>query len=229
MSKTVLLLGGLIMALVASIGIFARIALSPDAKKSLGSVIPKELPETGTNTFPREVPSDVPLTKKELLKILEASISAVNKKVDAITQRQPVSALSTATPAPTSTTTTTSAPKTYYIPIGNGGSVASQTETAVTGHEVTIDAGNYAGYKQMVLEANFRIFQGQGTAEVKLFNKTDGTTILNSSVSTTSEDYVTKTSSGFTLPSSSKVYVIQAKSSTAYFVDLQWTRVRVDF
>ena len=81
----------------------------------------------------------------------------------------------------------------------------------------------------MVLEVNFRIFQGNGTGEVRLFNKTDGTGVTNSSLSTTSQDYSTKTSSGFTLAGGSKTYTVQVKSSTGYSVDLQWSRIKVEF
>lgn len=228
MSKTLLLFGGLALSILVLIAIFARIALTPGVKQNLSSVIPKELPQSDSATFPKELPDEPTLTKKEILKLLEASFSAVNKRIDDISQRKPISALST-TESTTTQTTITSGPKTVYIPVGNSGSVSSLTETNITGHEVTIDASNYPGFKQMVLEANFRIFQGQGMASLRLYNKTDGLIILNSEISTTSEDFVTKTSSGFSLLSSSKTYVVQAKSTTAYSVDLQWSRIRVDF
>ena len=94
--------------------------------------------------------------------------------------------------------------------------------------KVIIDTANYPGYKSMTLEVNFRIFQN-GTGYVRFANKTDGTSYANSELSTTSNDYATKSSGTFTITSGSKTYVVQAKSTTGYSVDLQWSRIRVDF
>lgn len=158
---------------------------------------------------------------------LEDKIKTLEKKIDELSKKQttqPVVSTQTTTP------TTQVGAKSVYIPIGYGGSGSSSTDFGtVSGHEVTIDPASYSGYKQMVFETSFRIFQGNGTGEVRLFNKTDGTAILGSVVSTTSQDYSSKTSSGFTLPGGSKTYTVQTKSSTGYSVDLQLTRVRVDF
>lgn len=158
---------------------------------------------------------------------LEDKIKVLERKIDELSKKQTTQP---AVQTQTTTSTTQVGAKSVYIPIGFGGSGSSSTDFGtVSGHEVTIDPASYSGYKQMVFEAAFRIFQGNGTGEVRVFNKTDGTAILGSTLSTTSQDYSTKTSGGFTLPGGSKTYTVQTKSSTGYSVDLQLTRLRVDF
>ena len=185
-----------------------------------------------TISQPREIPIDVPLNKTDVQNMINSALAPLQKQIDDLSKNKsstPIVSTAPQTVTQTSSSTSTS-PKTLYIPIGYGGSGSSTTDFAtVSGHEIIINSSDYSGYKQMVFEPNFRIFQGNGKAEVRLYNKTDGTAIQNSVVSSTSQDYSTKTSSGFTLSGGSKTYTVQAKSSTGYAVDLQLTRIRVDY
>lgn len=185
-------------------------------------------------TEPREIPAELPvgssLTKLDVQTMIDLALEPLKKQINDLSKTKSVAPVVVQSPASSSQTSSSSSPKTLYIPIGYGGSGSSTTDFAtVSGHEITISPGDYSGYKQMVFEPNFRIFQGNGKAEVRLFNKTDGTAIQNSVVSSISQDYSTKTSSGFTLSGGSKTYTVQAKSSTGYAVDLQLTRIRVDY
>ena len=230
MSKILLLLGGIAVLVGILIAILARFNVV-NVNQSVKKVIPTELGDFKTSS-PREVPKEPSLTRAELADIIEASLSAVNKRIDDLAKNKqtlPVSSQITPTTAPTTSTSTSSGPKVSYIPIGYTGSGTYSSDFgAISGYETTIDPANYPGYKKMVLEANFRIFQN-GTAAVRLFNKTDGVAIINSDLSTTSQSYTTVTSSGFTLAGGSKTYTIQVKSTTGYAVELQWARLRVDF
>lgn len=229
MSRVLILLGGIACVAVILIAVLAR--FNAGVNQSVKKVIPIELGDFETSS-PREIPPEPPLTRAELADIIEASLSAVNKKIADLEKKQqtlPVSSQISPTTAPTTATSTSSGPKVSYVPIGYTGSGTYSSDFGtVSGYETAIDPGNYPGYKKMVLEVNFRIFQN-GTAEVRLFNKTDGVAITNSDISTTSQSYTTVTSSGFTLASGSKTYTIQVKSSTGYAVELQWARLRVDF
>ena len=235
MYRILLIAGGLIIAAGALIALLARfnvVNVNKGVSDKVQQVLPGQLTDSETGIFPKEVPKDVPFGREEFLELLESSISAVNKRIDALPKVSQTTPVTNQTQVSSTQTTTTSSsgPKVAYIPVGNAGSGTSSTDfSSVSGHEVTIDSGSYPGYKQMVLEANFRIFQGNGTGEVRLFNKTDGTGVTNSSLSTTSQDYSTKTSNGFNIASGSKTYTVQVKSSTGYSVDLQWSRIRVDF
>lgn len=235
MHHILLIFGGLIIAAGALIAVLARfnvVNVNRNVSDKVQQVLPDKLTDSESGIFPREVPKDVPLGRGELLEILESSISAVNKRIDELPKVSQTTPVTNQTQSSSTQTTTTSStgPKVAYIPVGNTGSGNSSTDfSSVSGHEVTIDTGSYPGYKQMVLEANFRMFQGNGTGEVRFYNKTDGTAVTNSTLSTTSQDYATKTSSGFSIASGSKTYTVQVKSSTGYSVDLQWSRIRVDF
>lgn len=203
---------------------------------SINSITPKESSDSAIGVNPLEDRvKELEITVTNLLKnkstVTNTEVKALQTSIDDLKTR--VSKLetgsSTTTSSSTSTSTSTGA-QIAYIPIGYTGSLAGATNYGnVTGHEVTINTSNYPGYKNMTLEVNFRLFQGNGTAYVRLANKTDGTSFSSSEVSTTSQDYATKTSGSFTLPVGSKTYTVQAKSTTGYSVDLQWSRIRVDF
>ncbi len=225
----------MIAALIAVVGglIFglSKLNVSPNVetvKDKVESALPGGSP---TITQPREVPGEPPLGKSDIQEMIASAIAPLQKQIDDLAKvKSTTPVVSQSQTSSSQTTSTSTTPKTLYIPIGYGGSGTSTSDFAtVTGHEVSINPSDYPGYKQMVFEASFRIFQGNGKGEVRLFNKTDGTAVLNSVLSTTSQDYSTKTSSGFTLTSGAKTYTVQAKSSTGYSVDLQLTRVRVDY
>lgn len=219
----ILLMAVVVIAIVGGlIFFFNKINVSPQIAEV------KEKVETVTQ--PKELPAEPAITKSEIQAMIDLSLEPLKKQFDDLSKQKSTTPTVTQNQTTAPTTSSTSSPKTLYIPIGYGGSGSYSTDFGtVTGHEVTINPSDYPGYKQMVLEASFRIFQGNGKGEVRLYNKTDGTAVLNSVLSTTSQDYSTKTSSGFTLSGGSKTYTIQAKSSTGYAVDLQLTRVRIDF
>jgi hypothetical protein len=234
MPRIVAVLGALILASIGLIFLFARLnsgALNTAVKSQVDNYLPvtssKPIPDFPESTESKTSLASSSLTKGEMLQILEASVSALQLQITALKRSSPVTPITNLTQT---TPPTNSGPKIAYIPIGYGGSGASSSDfVSVSGQEVIIDPSSYPGYKQMVLEANFRVFQGNGTGYVRLFNKTDGTSITSSQISTTSQDYSTQASSGFSLPSGSKTYDVQVKSTTGYSVDLQLAHIRVDF
>ncbi len=230
MIKTFLLFLALVIAVGGMITLFSRLTGNENIQKVTSTVKDKTQETSGARELPKELVTESGLSKDEFLSILEASVSALEKRIDDLSKKVTAQSTTQAVTTTTTSDTSTTGPKTLYIPVGYGGSGSSSTDFGtITGQEVTIDTGNYSGYKQMVFEASFRILHGNGTGEVRLLNKTDGTSVLNSTLSTTSQDFSTKTSSGFSLSSGSKTYTVQAKSSTGYAVDLQLTRIRVDF
>ena len=233
MSTTKILIGiGIITGILISVGVYFR--LSQPGKE--GEVVTAKS-EASLTTEPLTDLAKYDFIRESLIRALEASMSAVNKRIDDLSKKQTTTStgvppLTTATivtsSAPAATTTPTV--KTMYIPMGYGGSSVATTDfESIGATEIAINPSDYPGYKQMVFEANLRIFQGNGQGSARIYNKTDGTAVLNSLVSTTSQDYATKTSSGFTLTGGSKTYVVQLKSTTGYSVDLQLTRLRIDF
>lgn len=220
-------MAGVLIAVVAGL-IFGLSKLN--VSQNVEQVKTKVESITQPKEIPARLPSESSLTKPDVQIMIDSSIAPLQKQIDDLSKNKSAAPVVVQSPASSSQTSVSSSPKTLYIPIGYGGSGSSTTDFAtVSGHEITINPSDYTGYRQMVFEPNFRIFQGNGKAEVRLFNKTDSTAIQNSVVSSTSQDYSTKTSSGFTIAGGSKTYTVQAKSSTGYSVDLQLTRIRVDY
>lgn len=230
-SAKILIAVGILAGVVISVGVYLRMSMPTKDNPASAAVVSDPLT---TSQQPLTDVAKYDFIRASLIQALEASMAAVNKRIDDLAKKQTtnttgVTALTTTTVPVTPAASTTSAIKTLYIPLGYGGSSTRTTDfESIGATEIAINPSNYPGYKQMVFEANMRIFQGNGKGEARIFNKTDGTAILNSLVSTTSQDYSTQTSGGFTLPGN-KTYVVQLKSSTGYAVDLQLTRLRIDF
>ncbi len=225
-----LVVGGLI-AVLARLNV---VSVNKDLQNKVVNSIQSDYVSTSgaaNNYGATEIPADPPLTKREMLNIMEASMSAINNRIDNLARQQTNQPVVYTSTAPTASITPTySGPKTIYIPVSYGGSSITINDFEdISGQEITIDTNNYSGYRQAVLEVSARIFQGNGTGQIRLKNKTAGTAILNSTVSTTSQDYNELTSQGFSLASGKNTYIIQAKSSTGYSVDLQLARIRIDY
>lgn len=116
-----------------------------------------------------------------------------------------------------------------YIPLGSTGSSQAMDWTSLATFEAEINSDDYTGSSNMYLEVNMRAFQGNGKAFARLSNKTDGTAVGNSEISTTSSDYTTVTSSGFKLSGGKKTYRLQLKTLTGYASDVQFARIKVTF
>ncbi len=163
---------------------------------------------------------------------VEESVQDLTGRVDKLEENSPGIGGSGATPAPTPAPTTaaaTSKQSTDYIPMGPGTTSISTDWTIVDYPEVEIDPANFSGYTNMYLEVTFKLLHGNGTGYVRLFNKTDGTAVTNSDVSTSSSSYTSVVSGGFKLVSGKKTYRLQLKSLSGYEVSVQFARIRVDY
>lgn len=150
------------------------------------------------------------------LKAVEAAVTELKVKV---------SNLEKATPAPLAATSQSS---TIYIPLGSGGSWGDQDWKTLTEYEISLDPGNYPGYKNMTLEVIFRLAESAGTGSVRLYNVTDNT-VTSSELTTSSTTFNLVTSSTFTLPAGSKTYRLQVKSTQGKTLFIQSARIRVNF
>lgn len=116
-----------------------------------------------------------------------------------------------------------------YIPFGISGSVSSIDWSYPDTQEVLINPADYIGYKNMQLEIQLRVQHGNGMATARLLNATDGTAIILSEVSTITENYTTLISQGFMLPSGSKTYRLQLKTTTGYTASYQNAKIKVNY
>jgi hypothetical protein len=230
-----LLIGVIPVVLTASI-IFYFLAKdankNPTSRDSVVSKITAGFSDTEGQSSLLEEIEDKELSKQEFLEILEASMSALNERIDNLASQKGVSVPRAVnlTPTPVPIAATYVGPKVIYIPLGgSGGSINTLNSYGdVTTTETIIDSASYPGAKGVYLEADISIYQGNGAAYARLFNKTDGVA-LNSEVSTTSENFNLKTSGSFNLASGKKTYLIQLKTNTGYSAQLNTARLRVEF
>lgn len=152
----------------------------------------------------------------------DSNLSNVQSSVTELKAR--VSALEKATPAPVSSTQSV-----VYIPLGSGGGPWGDRDWYTTSeYEVFLDPANYPGYKNMVLEASFRLNVVSGTGSVRLYNVTDSSAVLGQ-MDTTLNTFSLKTSLPFTLPPGSKTYKLQVKSVDGTTLYVQSARIKVSF
>lgn len=175
------------------------------------STIPKESEDLTSS----ETGSSIPDNLSARLKNLEDSVADLKKKVNS---QSSSTSIQTSTPkAPT------------YIPLGWTGSSTATDWAGISTQEIVIDPADYPGYKNFQFEASIRIFQGNGKAFARVLNQTDGTALLSSEVTTTSQDYTWASSGTFTIASSKKTYRLQLKSLTGYESSIQNARLRINY
>lgn len=181
----------------------------------------QQQPEAKTPTIVTQESKET--TGEVNLETLEASISAVNKKVAEVEKKIPLST--------TTTTTQSTGAKVTYLPIGVSGASTSLTdfETVTAGQEIYLDPADFPGYKNMRLQAYIKVLSGNGKTLARLYNPTDGLAILDSEISTTNENFTLVESGTFRLPSGKKLYKIQLKSLTGYEASVQLARIKVEF
>lgn len=116
---------------------------------------------------------------------------------------------------------------TVYIPLGAGGSWFNVDWNSLAEYEVSLNPDNYPGYTGMNLEVNFRLVDPTGTGSVRLYNVTDGSAV-SAQLDTTSATFALQTTSSFKLPTGTKTYRLQTKS-TQRELAIQSARIKVNF
>lgn len=125
------------------------------------------------------------------------------------------------TPVPTSKTTiVTSAPRqkiqsTQYFPISVSGSSMANDWTSLSGTDFYFNTTDYAGLKQIQFEANIRLFNGNGTVYVRLFDVTRGVAIQGSEAQASSQSSTPVVASPVVFGSGNNLIRVQVKSLTA--------------
>lgn len=205
-----------------------------------------ENPQTQVSQELVEVPKTAPgASLEDKFKSLEETVTALVNKVNAIPKpttdpsldsrlksaesgvtelKARVSSLENATPAPAAT----SSKSTVYIPLGSGGQTTDTNWTSLNSFQINLDPAQYPGYKNMQLEVNMRLNQPGGTLFARLYNLSSGSSV-SSEITTTSTTSSTSSSQTFTLPSGSKSYVLQAKTSDGTLGFLDNARIKVNF
>jgi len=125
-------------------------------------------------------------------------------------------------PTPTTLTKTVyqTTPKTktrsvVYIPIPGSGFTTNNTWSDLAGTDFYFNKSDYPGIIDVAFEANIRLFNGNGTAYVQIFDVTHEVGVQGSDVSTSSQTSTAVVSGKVTFWSGKNLYRIQAKSLTA--------------
>lgn len=187
--------------------------------------VPKTLPQSSVEDRVKSLESLAAklVTQVNNLKSPAPQADSLEAQVTELKMR--VSALEKATPAPAAA----SSQSVIYIPLGSGGGPWGDKDWYTTSeYEISLDPANYPGYKNMVLEATFRLNVVSGTGSVRLYNVTNSLAV-SGQLDTSSNTFSLKTSSSFTLPSGSKTYKLQVKSSDGTPLYVQSARIKVNF
>lgn len=125
-------------------------------------------------------------------------------------------------PTPTTLTKTVyqTTPKTktrsvVYIPIPGSGFTTNNVWTDLSGTDFYFNKSDYPGLIAVAFEANLRLFNGNGTAYVQIYDVTHGVGVQGSDVSTSSQASTAVISGSVTFWAGKNLYRIQAKSLTA--------------
>ncbi len=192
--------------------------------------VPKTLPNATTLDRVKTLEdAAVEITKKINSLSGQTQDSSINSRLNSIEAtitdlKTRILSLENATPAPAATKAST-----VYIPLGSGGGPwANQDWYTTSEYVISLDPANYPSYTGMYLEATFRMTEQAGTGSVRLYNTTDSSA-TSSQLDTTSDSFNTYTSSSFKLPSGSKTYTLQIKSTANRNIFIQNARIKVNF
>jgi len=102
-----------------------------------------------------------------------------------------------------------------YLPINGNFSQLSYDWINVPTSQFYFDTADYVGLKDIRFEANFKLFNGNGLAFVRLFDSTHGTPLPGSQIQSSSQQDTIMTSSPVTFLSGRNLIKVQIKSLTA--------------
>lgn len=154
---------------------------------------------------------------------LDSRLKNVEAAATELTVR--VANLEKASPAPASGT---SSKTTVYIPLGAGGSWADVDWHSLTEYEISLNPDNFPLYTGMSLEITFRLVESAGIGSVRLYNVSDSSSV-SGQLDTTSTSFNLQSSSSFKLPSGTKTYRLQVKSTGGKDLFIQSARIKVSF
>lgn len=116
--------------------------------------------------------------------------------------------------------------KEYYIPLGSGTTQKSDWED-VAATETLIDPSNYPSIKEVYFVASVRNPTQNGQIEAQLYNVTDKNPVWNSHMIMKGPASQTIQSEKITLPTGTKLYRVQLKSSLQFQAFLDNAKIRI--
>lgn len=139
----------------------------------------------------------------------------------------------TLTPVPTKSQTNSnsssnsSAVKEYYVPFGSGSGNSFDWQD-IAGLQASIDKSSYPNIKSAVFEVSLHVPTGNQTANVRLYNTTDGHPVWNSELAFNgNSSSVFMTSQAISLDSGNKLYKVQMKTQLQYSAIIDQSRIHI--
>jgi hypothetical protein len=102
-----------------------------------------------------------------------------------------------------------------YVPISGGFSQIAYDWTDVPASQFYFEKSDYPGLKEIKLESNMKLFNGNGKAFVRLFDVTHGVALSGSQVETSSQSDTVVTSEAINFMNGKSLIKVQIKSLTA--------------
>lgn len=141
-----------------------------------------------------------------------------------------VSLTTTPTQAPVSiqkTTPVTKVKSVSYVPIPGNGSVLSTDWTDVSGTDFYLSKSDFEGLTGVYFEANFRLQNGNGTASLRIYDKTHSIAPSGGELSMSAQASTFVSGGPLYLWEGNNHYVVQARSSTSDTTIFESGRLKV--
>ena len=124
-------------------------------------------------------------------------------------------------------TTKTKVRSVSYVTIPGSGSTLENNWVDLAGTDFYFDTKDYPGLVEVYFEGNIKLFNGNGTAYVRLYDTNNGVGVQGSDISTSSQLSALNTSGKVTFWSGKNKIRVQAKSLTADTAIFESGRLRV--
>lgn len=191
--------------------------LSPDSPQT-ESIIDTTSPQSSSTPTPSLLPTPQPNDLLGRIKALEQVVLVLQS------QKTPAPA-----PVPSSTTTiiNNAGPTIYYIPIGVGGYTSNTTWGNITEQQITIDTGNFPGYKSARLVVQMRTINALGTGYAILYNTSNNSQISGSQVSNVGSTASPAESGSFQLTQGRNSYILQAQQTGGQELSISFAYLKI--
>lgn len=140
----------------------------------------------------------------------------------------PTAALNIPTPIPpvTSAPAPAAVAKEYFVPFGQGQTTATSW-TDVPGLLAYVDSTKYPNISSVIFEVSVNVPNGNQTAWIRLYNKTDGRAVFNSEMSWSGGGEQFLTSQPLTMDFGNKLYSVQMKTQLGSLTNLDSSRLHI--
>lgn len=155
------------------------------------------------------------MSESDRIKALERSVNDLKIRVSKIEDDSSVTASGSKAP--------------IYVPLGVVGNVSSVDWLTTDLVEVILNSADYPGVTSFQIEASIKVSQVGAKGHLRLYNFNDSQAIIESELSTSSNDYTWVTSPKFNLSGGTKTYRFQMKTPNGGEVSVSDLRVKINF